>query len=229
VATVGGAEVAVEADDVIAATGFTCPLLDLPSLGVATSGPSQLPAQTPYWESATVPGIFFAGTIGQGSRGLRKHGIPSNSGAVHGARYNARILAGYVARTRFGREDPGTPIAPASLLEFTLDELTFGPEIWHQKAYLARVIEADPVAGLRDRGILPLAALMDGDGPDAILLTLEADGSGSIYPVIYLRRDGRVDEYALEPDPLLDFRTPIHRRQAAEILAKMVPGIAAEG
>ena len=66
---------------------------------MTTFGQSRLPAQTPYWESATVPGIFFAGTIGQGSAGLKKHGMPANSGAVHGARYNARVLAGHIARS----------------------------------------------------------------------------------------------------------------------------------
>ena len=90
-------EMVFDADDVIAATGFVAPLLDLPDLGVATFGQSRLPAQTPFWESATVPGIFFAGTIGQGSAGLKKHGIPSNSGAVQGARYNARVLARHIA------------------------------------------------------------------------------------------------------------------------------------
>src|SRR6266581_3788799 len=64
-------------DDVIAATGFTCPLRDLPEAGVATFGQSRLPAQTPFWRSVTVDGIYFAGTIMQGSQGLRKHGIPS--------------------------------------------------------------------------------------------------------------------------------------------------------
>jgi thioredoxin reductase len=229
VATFGGAEVDIETDEVIAATGFTCPLRDLPSIGVATFGPSQLPAQTHWWESATVPGVFFAGTIGQGSRGLKKHGIPSNSGAVHGARYNARVLAEHIARTRFGWEPERPRIRPEDLLATTLHELTYGPEIWHQKAYHARVISADPAYGLRDEGILPLAAMVDGDGPDAILLTLEADGTGLIYPVIYLRRGGRVEEHALEPDPLLDFESPIHRRQAAEVLAKMVPEVAPPG
>jgi hypothetical protein len=51
---------------VIAATGFTCPLRDLPDLGVSVFGQSRLPAMTNYWESAGVPGIYFAGTIGQG-------------------------------------------------------------------------------------------------------------------------------------------------------------------
>ena len=52
----GGDELAIEADEVISATGFVTPLLDLPDLGVTTFGQSRLPAQTPYWESASVPG-----------------------------------------------------------------------------------------------------------------------------------------------------------------------------
>ncbi len=65
--TDNGEELVVEADEVIAATGFTCPLLDLPELGVATFGQARLPAVTTMWESATVPGIYFAGTISQAS------------------------------------------------------------------------------------------------------------------------------------------------------------------
>ena len=73
-----GSEVVLEVDDVINATGFVCPLVDLPALGVTTFGQSRLPAQTPYWESASVPGIFFAGTIGQGSAGLKKQSSITN-------------------------------------------------------------------------------------------------------------------------------------------------------
>ena len=86
------------------------PLLDLPALGVATFGQSRLPAMTDFWESATVPGIYFAGTIMQGAKGPLKYGIPSNSGAVHGARYNARILARHIAERHFG----GAPARPRS-------------------------------------------------------------------------------------------------------------------
>ena len=99
--TGGGDELRFEVDEVIAATGFVAPILDLPALGVTTFGQSRLPAQSPYWESVSVPGAFFAGTIGQGAPGLKKHGLPSNSGAVHGARYNARVLARRIAATRF--------------------------------------------------------------------------------------------------------------------------------
>jgi thioredoxin reductase len=160
----GGAERTFEVDDVISATGFVSPLLDLPDLGVATFGQSRLPAQTPYWESATVPGIYFAGTIGQGSAGLRKHGIPSNSGAVQGSRYNARVLARHVARTHFGIDPPGSTIPPDELVAFTLEELTRGPELWHQRSYLARIVALDPATGIRDLGIEPLAWFVDAGG-----------------------------------------------------------------
>jgi thioredoxin reductase len=65
-----GAELNVEADEVIAATGFTCPLLDLPDLGVAVFGRSGLPAMTNYYESATVPGIYFRANVGRNLSGV---------------------------------------------------------------------------------------------------------------------------------------------------------------
>jgi thioredoxin reductase len=222
--TAGGEELAIAGDEVIAATGFVCPLVDLADLGVATFGQSRLPAQTPYWESTSVPGIYFAGTIGQGAGGLKKHGQPSNSGAVHGARYNARVLARHIAASRFGVPRPARQLSPQTLVDFCLGEIAGCPELWHQKAYLARVITFDPAAGITDVGIEPLAHLVDSGGPDAIILTVEADGSGSIYPVVYLRRAGGIEEHALEPDPLLDYQAERYRRRLARLLGPIVPG-----
>ncbi len=219
--TDGGADMAVEADEVIAATGFVTPLVDLPALGVATFGASGLPAQTPWWESASLPGVFFAGTIGQGAKGLQKHGIPANSGAVHGARYNARVLAGYLARTRFGIEPERPGVAPADASAFLARELAEGPEVFHQRGYLARVLAADPGGGLRDDGIQPLADVLDGGGSDALIATLEADGSGAIFPVIYSRVGGQVVERAIDPDPLLRFDTA-DTRLAIDDLARRI-------
>jgi hypothetical protein len=92
-------------------------------------------------------------------------------------------------RRRPGRRDPA--------------ELASAPALWHQRAYLARVISLDPADGPRDEGIVPLAAFVDGLGDDgtedALALTLEADGAGAIYPVIYLRRGGRVEERPIDP------------------------------
>ena len=169
-----------------------------------------------------MPGIYFAGTIGQGSAGLKKHGIPSNSGAVQGARYNARVLARRIAEVRFGYVPERPSVAPAKVVDFLLDELTLGPELWHQRAYLARVLTIDPADGIRDEGILPLAWFVDAVGPDAIATTLETDGTGAVYPVIYLRQAGAVSEHAIEAHPLLDYRTAAARRDLAAILAPIL-------
>ena len=219
--TDGGPDLVIEADDVIAATGFVTPLVDLPALGVATFGASALPAQTPWWESVSVPGIFFAGTIGQGAKGLRKHGIPANSGAVHGARYNARVLAGYLATTRLGIQPDRPRIAPEMVASFLAADLAEAPELFHQRGYLARVLTADPAGGLRDDGIQPLAHVLDDAGPDAIVASLEADGSGAIFPVIYTRIAGHVVERAIDPDPLLRFDTTDTRLAIADLAARI--------
>ena len=224
--TDNGEALAVVADDVIAATGFTCPLLDLPDLGVATFGASKLPAVTPFWESSSVPGIFFAGTIGQAAPGLRRHGIPANSGAVHGARYNAMILARHIAETRFGYETERPLVEPTELISYLLREATYAPELWHQKAYLARVVTASPDGGLRDEGILPLAHALDGLDADMVAMTVEADGTGALYPVAYVRKAGMVSEILLPQDPLLQFATMEHRSALAAALDGF-PGITA--
>lgn len=213
-----GSEMVFEVDDVIAATGFVAPLRDLAQLGVAMFGQSRLPAQTPYWESATVPGIFFAGTIMQGAHGLRKFGIPSNSGAVQGYRYNARVLARHIAEKRFGMRFERRPIPADDLVPFLLKEASRGPELWHQRAYLARVAAFDSQAGWYDAGIEPLAHFLDDStGPDAVAMTLEANGKDDPYPVVYVRKRGEVREQKLASHPLLDFERDEYRRELVEL------------
>ena len=206
--TDGGPDLAIEADEVISATGFVAPLLDLPTMGCQVFGHSRLPVQTPWWESASMPGVYFAGTIGQGARGLQKHGMVANSGAVHGSRYNARVLARHIATVHGGVAPPRPSIAPDELVSFIATELTEAPELWHQRGYLARVVSTDATDGIRDEGVQPLAHVLDAGGPDGIATTLEADGSGAVYPVLYLRRAGRVTEHALDPDPFLRYDGP---------------------
>jgi thioredoxin reductase len=219
--TDGGTDLTIEVDDAISATGFVTPLVDLPELGVGTFGASRLPVQTPFWESASVPGIYFAGTIGQGAKGLQKHGVPSNSGAVHGARYNARVLAGHIAQERFGIEPERPHLAPDAVPGFVATELADAPELFHQRGYLARVLTTDPAGGMRDDGVQPLAHVLDSGGPDALAATLEADGSGSIYPVLYTRIGGKVVEHAIEPDPFMRFDTIDARRTLADLVGRV--------
>lgn len=221
-----GRELLFAADDVIAATGFTTPLRDLPDLGVATFGQSRLPAQTPFFESATVPGIFFAGTISQGAGGLKKHGVPSNSGAVQGHRYNARVLARHIAQTRFGIKPAQSTVRAADLVSYLLGELSRGPEIWHQRSYLARVLNFDQASGISDEGIMPLAHFLDAGGADGLAVTLESDGKGDPYPAIYRRHAGAVSEHLMPRHPLLDFSGGEYQREMSAILAPLLQGSA---
>lgn len=200
-----------EVDEAICATGWRTPLGDLPGLGVATFfGGDRLPAQTPYWESSTVPGIYFAGSVTQGAVGLKKHGIPSNSGAVHGFRFNAQVLAAHIAKSHFGIPVVSKRLKPSDLVPFLLREVTAGPELWNQPSYLARAVSIDAEEGAMDQGILPLSHFVDSDGPDAVAIALEIDASGDKHPAVYLRKGGKVDEYLLPSNIRSDFETDSH-------------------
>ena len=68
----------------------------------ATAGPElvindRFPAQTPEWESANVPGLYFAGTLMQ-VRDFKK----STSGFIHGFRYGVRALHRMLERQYHG-------------------------------------------------------------------------------------------------------------------------------
>jgi thioredoxin reductase len=207
-----------DVDDVIAATGFGTPLRDLEEIGVKTFFQGRLPSQTAYWESATVPGLYFAGSITQGAVGLKKYGIPSSSAAVHGFRYNARVLAGYVAERHFGIRRLRPEVREDDVVSVVLDAATRDPALWNQQAYLARQLTFDEDGMVRDDGSVPLQDFVDGAGPDAIAATVETDGSGDIHPCVYLRRGGRVDEHVLPGDPLLRFDGSDQRAQVSSIL-----------
>jgi len=205
-------------DAVVAATGWTTPLRDLRDLGLATFSQDRIPALTPYWESTTVPGIFFAGATSTGSVGLRKYGVPGNSGGVSGFRHNARVLAAYLARTYFDISVPRPLVRPGDVVGYLLSEASSAAELWNQRSYLARVLSVSEEAGILDEGIQPLAAFVDSAGPDAVAVVLETDAQGDHHPAVYVRRDGRVSEHALSGDPLLDFQSPDHRAQLTSIL-----------
>jgi hypothetical protein len=210
-----------EADDVIATTGFQPPLGDLPELGVVSSGREKIPSQTPMFESISVPHVYFAGTATRGAPGLKKNGIPSSSGAVHGHRYNARILARHIARTYFGIDPARPTLKRQEVLDYLLTELSRAPELWHQKSYLARSLLWDGARGIVDDGIVPLQTFVDGDGPDGVAVTVEANPKAEIYPAVYVRKNNVVSEHLLPTNPLLDFETAEHRAQLTAVLAPL--------
>jgi thioredoxin reductase len=207
-------ELVFDVDEVIVATGFRAPLRDLPALGVATVNDGRLPAQTPYWESVSVPDVYFAGNVTQGSPGLRKHGVASTSTSVSGFRYNARILAGHIAQKHFGLERTRPSLRPTEVLPLLAAELARAPELWLQKGYLARALSFE-AGGIRDLGVVPLADFVDQGGPDACAATVEHDAGGTIVPVVYVRRGGRLAEHVLPTHPLHEFDGDDQRRELA--------------
>ena len=210
----------VEVDDVIAATGFRAPVQDLPALGVATVLDGRLPALTPFWESVTVPGVYFAGNVTQAAQGLQKHGVASVSSMVCGFRYNARILARHVAEGVFGRRVERPPVDPGRVVAYLLDELNRAPELTMQKGYLARVLSVEEGDGIRDQGILPLEVFVDGSG-DGVAVTLEFDSDETIRPVVYTRRHGTLRETELAPHPLRRYDDAVYARELELLLGPL--------
>ena len=203
--------VELEVDDVIAATGFATPLRDLPDLEVSTVAQGRIPALTAYWESVGAEGIFFAGNATQGAAGLKKHGVGSSSAAVHGFRYNARVLARHIAE-RLGVPVRRESVARRDLVPFLLRELTRAPELWAQKAYLARVVYADG-----ETAILPLSDFVDHPRSGCVAATIEMNAEGVVYPVVYTtERD--VTEHPLPPHPLNDYQSADYGRELEALL-----------
>jgi hypothetical protein len=202
----------LEVDAAIAATGFSTPLLDLGELGVRTVSQGRIPALTPFWESEPGSGIYFAGNATQGAPGLRKHGVGAASPAVHGFRYNARVMARHLAGTHLGVSVSEERVE-GDVVPYLLEELTTAPELWAQKSYLARSVSVD---GASD--IVPLAHFLDTPGPDAVAVTVEMNAEGETYPAVYLRRSGEIAERILPPHLLNDFRGHEHEQELRGLL-----------
>lgn len=207
-----------EVDSVVAATGFTVPLGDLRKLGVKTFFQDRLPSQTPYWESATVPGIYFAGAITQGSIGLKKYGHPSGSSAVHGFRYNAWVLARHLAETRFGIQVNRPRVEPTEAIDHLLSHATRSPDLWNQQSYLARVLDHLEDGTFADAGSMPLAHFVDTYDRDAVAIAVETDAAGEIHPAVYLRQGAEVSEHLMGPAHMHQYETREHRAQLSSLL-----------
>jgi thioredoxin reductase len=208
----------LEADEVIVATGFRTPLEALGDLDVATVADGRVPAQTPFWESVSAPGIYFAGNATQGSPGMSRQSAAASSTSVNGFRYNARVLVRHIAEKHFGLESPGRPLERDDVVPFLLDELAHAPELWIQKGYLARAVSFDERVGARDEGILPLTHVVDAAGPPAVAAAVELDANGTIVPVVYVVRNGRADQHILSAHPLRQFDGPEQRAELEALL-----------
>jgi thioredoxin reductase len=209
---------AIDADVVVVATGFRTPLLDLPDIGVATVKDGRIAAQTPFFESVSVPGIYFAGNVTGAATGLLKTELAGQSTSVCGFRYNARLLAEHIAERHFGHTRERQALADADLVPFLLRELSHAPELWVQRGYLARVVSFGD-DGARDEGFQPLTHFVDASGPDAVAATTELQPDSSIAPALYLRHGSAVSEHAFLSHPLHDYDSDEYRRELEHVLA----------
>ena len=206
-----------EVDDVIAATGFRTPVRDLPELGLVTVADGRIPALTPFWESVSLPGVFFAGNASQGARGLGRRGAGASSSAVNGFRYNARVLARHLAE-RLGAYEPPRPRID-DVATFLQRELTGAPELWVQKGYLCRAVTASE-DGFVDDGVVPVSHFLDSPGPDAFAASVEVDEDGTIAPTVYVRRAGEIAERRLEPHPLHTYDGGAYAAELAALVGR---------
>ncbi|MEU4446102.1 FAD-dependent oxidoreductase [Actinosynnema sp. NPDC050801] len=205
----------LEYDRIVACTGFRfdASIFDdgcRPALVID----DRFPEQTPAYESTSVPGLYFAGTLTQ-QRDFKR----STSGFIHGFRYGARALHRILAARHHGTPWPSTELAPSP--EAISDALVAGVNrssaLWQQFAVMGDVVtvsgdtaryeEEVPVAYVADGGLGPaghrfVATLEYGPDHDTVdpfdttvRRVAENDAANAhdasyLHPVVRYYRDG---------------------------------------
>jgi thioredoxin reductase len=97
----------------------------------------RFPAQTPAWESTSVPDLYFAGTLMQ-VRDYRK----STSGFIHGFRYNVRALHHILEHRYHETEWPHRvlPATPEALMDAVIERVNRTSALWQQFGFLCDLI-----------------------------------------------------------------------------------------
>jgi thioredoxin reductase len=160
-------------DRVIACTGFrfdasvfddTC----RPALVIN----DRFPEQNPAFESTSVPGLYFAGTLTQ-QRDFKR----STSGFIHGFRYGVRALHRILNARYHGTGWPAEPVdaSPDAISDAIVARVNRSSALWQQFAVIGDVVVVD-ADGARYHQEVPVAYLAAGGlGParHAFVATLE--------------------------------------------------------
>lgn len=155
----------------------------------ATILDGRLPAITPYWESANVPGLFFVGELMQG-RDFKR----SSSAFIHGFRYNVRTLFRHLMSRYEGDPFPHRTLSadPERLMLAVVERASRTSALWSQFRYLCDVfVVNDGQVGWYEE--LPFQAIQEGefgDEPHYYSLTFE-----------WGQWDGDVMAVARHPEP----------------------------
>ena len=222
--TDGGADLTIEVDDAISATGFVCPLRRPAGSrrrdvrGEPAARPDALVGERPGARASTSPGRSGRARRASRSTACRPTPGPSTAPATTPA-----CWPGTIAETHFGIEPDRPHLAPGRR-----SPASSRPS-WRRRPSSSTSAATSPAcspptrpAGCATTGVQPLAHVLDAGGPDALAATLEGDGSGAIYPVVYTRIGGKVVEQAIEPDPLMRFDTVDARRLIAELVGRVM-------
>ncbi len=153
----------LEYDRIIACTGFRfdASVFD-DSCRPALVIEDRFPRLTSAFESATIPGLYFAGTITQ-SRDFKK----STSGFIHGFRYGARALHRVLNARNHDTPWPMTELEPSpeAIGDAVIARVNVSSCLWQQFAVIGDVVTVDgdiaryeeevPVAYVADGGLGP--------------------------------------------------------------------------
>ncbi|TMR94066.1 NAD(P)-binding domain-containing protein [Nonomuraea basaltis] len=176
----------------------------------------RFPEQTPAYESTTVPGLYFAGTLTQ-QRDFKK----STSGFIHGFRYGVRALCRILATRYHGETWPAEKVDPSpdAISDAIIARVNRSSALWQQFGVLGDVVTVNgttalyqqevPVAyatggGLghaRHRFVITLEYGPDHDAVDPFDISVprvvendaaHAHDASYLHPVVRYYRDGAV-------------------------------------
>jgi len=140
-----GEQALLDYESVIRATGFRMDtsVFD-PSCPLELINSGRIPALGPDWQSTTVDGLYFAGTIAQ----ARDFGHAS-SPFIDGFRYNLRALTALLRERYEGVPLSCTPARADAdqLTSLVLDRLNWSSALWTQFEYLCDVLVVDEQTG----------------------------------------------------------------------------------
>lgn len=148
----------------------------------------RFPAQTSAWESTSVPGLYFAGTLMQ-ARDFKKY----TSGFIHGFRYNVRALHRILESRFHGSPWPGRTVetTPRALTEAVLARVNRSSGLWQQFSVLCDVVfPSEDGVGARYEEEVPIDYLRDITGPGAEHFTINLEFGKS-----------RADPFSVVRDP----------------------------
>lgn len=164
----------LEYDRVIRCTGFRFDgsIFD-PGCRPLTVFDGRLPEMAEDWQSPSVEGLYFAGTLMQ-ARDFQVAG----SAFIDGFRYNVRTLHHMLEHRYHDRPLPGDrlPATAEAVAERVIERINWTSSLWNQFSVLCDAVVIDPAAGTVGYFLdLPvdyaLAARLGGD--DVITVTLE--------------------------------------------------------